>query len=426
VCLLNIAALSSRMTANIAAGRTTLALSNARWRAGFHELLYGISSLAVEIADDYSPGAQLSIRHSPAYATYERENARLHESLRATWPEDDASIFARDLDDPQRYVFFSEFVNLSDERVWMSRLSRVRIPGLAASPGETTAELYERTVCSGEIDAMVNALETTAETDLLSFRAVHQVSEITAYCVNLHLCGAVEAMTSPEPEQAEHALRVLVISNRMLSLVDDAIKLMMRCLTPRAYREIRPNLGMVRGTSSVVLRKTLFNSTYPIFVHTYRMRITGFPTAVGNDDEAVEASAATILSSGDSESRTLAAIMRQLIVFHQHVRTWRDNHQQLPKTHLGVSPFPAQPTVSLSGSASAVEMAHALRKTHAADPILPLYRAALGTDPPDVHELLPAGGFEEHLAHATARAALGVYADVQERFYERQLKKSRS
>ena len=64
---------------------------------------------------------------------------------------------------------------------------------------------------------------------------------------------------------------------------------------------------------------------------------------------------------GDAEA---GGPLRQLIVLYQHVRTWRDNHQQFPKTHLGISPVPERPTVSLSGSASAVDIAHDLRKTH--------------------------------------------------------------
>ena len=63
---------------------------------------------------------------------------------------------------------------------------------------------------------------------------------------------------------------------RVLAVVDDATKLLMRALTPCAYKEIRPNLGMVRGTSSVVLRKTLFNSTYPLLVRAFKLRMSEF------------------------------------------------------------------------------------------------------------------------------------------------------
>ena len=81
--------------------------------------------------------------------------------------------------------------------------------------------------------------------------------------------------------------------------------------------------------------------------------------------------------------------------------------------------MPEKPTVSLAGSASGVDIAHRLRKAHAKDPIAPLYLAVLGTPPPDVHELISPGGFDEFMAHKTARAVLEVYAPVQERFYER-------
>jgi hypothetical protein len=118
--------------------------------------------------------------------------------------------------------------------------------------------------------------------------------------------------------------------------------------------------------------------------------------------------------------------MQQLVLLYQHVRTWRDNHQQFPKTHLGVSPMADRPTVSLSGSSGAVETAHQLRKVHASDPIAPLYRAALGTDPPEVHQLLTPDAFDEYMAHQTAQAVFDVYADVQTRFYDRTERNSKA
>ena len=91
-----------------------------------------------------------------------------------------------------------------------------------------------------------------------------------------------------------------------------------------------------------------------------------------------------------------------------------------------VSPIKDQPTVSLSGSDSAVDIAHELRKVHAADPIAPLYKSALGPPPPIVHQLVEHGRFEENWAAKTARAVFDAYAVVQTRFYKRQSTGSRA
>ena len=75
--------------------------------------------------------------------------------------------------------------------------------------------------------------------------------------------------------------------------------------------------------------------------------------------------------------------------------------------------------MSLSGSESAVGAVYGLRKTHETDPIAPLYRALSGVPPRDILEELTPGGFDEHMAHATAREVMETYAEVQDRYYSR-------
>jgi len=417
ICLYNIGVLSTKMIAAVSAGNAARVTSLARWRVGFQEVLYRLSALAAEVGADSTAGDALDIRHSRIYQDYLRQNAELQRFLMADWPEAVADIFGKDLDDPKRFVFFNEFVNSSDERIWQSRLGAVRLPGVDRLATEDDATFYQRVVCTEQIELMAQALETKADTDLLSFRAVHQIAETIAGYVNLRLCGAIEQIVSSSPEGLADASRKLVLGNRLLSVVDDVMKLLLRALTPNAYKEIRPNLGMVKGTSSVMLRKTLFNTTYPLLLRAFKLRITGFSPALADDDEQVTAKASELLDRGGNPS--MADLLRQLVVLYQHVRTWRDNHQQFPKTHLGISPVAERPTVSLSGSNSAVAIAHELRKVHGSDPIAPLYRAALGTEPPAVHELVTSEAFDEYMAHQTARAVFEVYSDVQERFYQR-------
>ncbi len=418
ICLYTIGTLSTKMLHNLQENRISEALSNARWRNGFQQLLYKLSLLVVETNPGPATGSPLNIRHSRIYKDYTTQGRRLHEWLATTWKEDDRDVFGKDIDDPRRNVFFHEFVNISDERVWSSLLAQVTLPGVLKTEDEDDAAFYARIVCSDEIERMETAMDTAADTDLLSFRVIHQVSEVVASVVNAQACEAATRLLTTPKQDLDPVLRQLILGNRLLSVVDDSIKLMMRTLTPRAYSAIRPNLGMVRGTSSMVLRKTLFNATYPLLVRAFKLRIADWNVDVADDDEAVHARAVALLS-GDAQEPALGPILQQLVILHQHVRTWRDNHIQLPKTHLGVSADPSRPTVSLSGSDSAVEIAHELRKTHSTDPIIPLYRAMLGTSPPTIHEPLSPGGLDEHVAHATARAVFDVYEDVQERFNRR-------
>jgi hypothetical protein len=266
---------------------------------------------------------------------------------------------------------------------------------------------------------MLRAMETETDTDLLPFRVVHQVTEVVAGVANTLACeAATRLLTAAADRPLDPALRAITLTNRLLTAADESIKLMQRALTPNAYSSVRPNLGMVRGTSSMVLRKTLFNSTYPLLVRAFKLRLMEFSgEQAGNEDGAYER-AREILRDVEGHN-ALRGLLQQLVIFHQHVRTWRDNHIQLPKTHLGVSDPADPPTVSLSGSDGAVDIAHELRKTHEADPIVPLYRALLGTAPPAVHEVLAPGEFDDYMARATAREVFDVYSEVQERFYRR-------
>jgi hypothetical protein len=413
------AVLSSRMADNLERDAADRFVANARWRAALHEFLYRLSSQVVDVAAAPDDGAWLDLRTSPAWKRYEVQSRALQQGLANRWPEPAEAIFRNGLDCPRRFVFFNEFVNLSDERIWLSRLSRVRLPGVEQGDGETPEAFYQRVVCSQDIEDMLNALETVNETDLLPFRVVHQISELIAGTVHQYLSDVIEQLLDPADPSLADAARLVDLGNRLLSGVDDSIKMMMRALTPAAYQAVRPNLGMVLGASSIMLRKTLFNKTYPLLVRALGLRLCEGSPELANQDDELEARARAVLREDGGEARALAAILRGLVTLHQSVRTWRDNHLQLPKTHLGISPLRELPTVSLSGSQSAVAIAHQMRKAHATDPIAPFYRAALGTEPPQVHEMLVTGGFEEFMARQTASAVFEVYDEVQQRFLKR-------
>jgi len=412
------------MRANLEAGRVDRAIANATWRAGLHQLTMRLSALLVEVGAEAEDGVEIPIRSSRAWLAYRSATDDLHDHLRSAWPEAEDAIFALGLDDPRRFVFFHEFVNVGEERCWLARLAAVRVPGVAAAPDEDDLSLRERLVGDSEIERMLEALETREETDLLPFRVVHQISELLAEHVNDRLCTvAVGLVHAPEAE-LDRVARSLEVGNRLVRVTEDCLRLMQRALTPAAYQAVRRNLGMVRGTSSVVLRRILFNSTYPLVARALALRLAAFDAALADDDDEIAARAAVALRGDTPAERAVASLIRELIGLHQVVRTWRDFHQQLPKTHLGVSPQPDRPTVSLSGSESAVDVAHELRRVHEKDPISPFHRAAFGAPPPAVHDLLTAGGFDEWMAHRTARAVFSTYAEVQERFETRRQRRS--
>jgi len=418
ICLFVMGTLSERMLGQLTGGRMEAALSCIQWRNGFQDLLYRLALLAVEMGSTGAEGAFLRIEDSPAYRRHREHALRLQHWMVQEWKEEDGSVFGKNLSNPQRNAFFHEFVNTGQERIWASLLARVLVPGMERSAGENDGDFYARTVGSTEIERMVTAMETEAETELLPFRAVHQITETVAGTANTIVCRAVASLLSGTSGELDVALEELTLGNRLLSVVDECIRLMQRALTPNAYSAVRPNLGMVAGTSSTVLRKTLFNASYPLLVRSYKLRMMGFSGSMAGDDPAVEEQARQILR-GENARDPMRGILRQLVSLHQHVRTWRDNHIQLPKTHLGMTGIDELPTVSLSGSHSAVTIAHELRKAHAKDPIIPLYRALLGVAPPDVHEVVSAGEFDEYMAGATAREVFDVYSEVQERFKRR-------
>jgi len=135
ICLYTIGVLSERMLSNLQEGRISDALSNARWRSGFQQLLYKLSLLVVEMNPGGVAGSPLDVRSSRIFQTHDAAAKRLREWLSTEWKEDDRDVFDKDTDDPKRNVFFNEFVNTGDERVWSSMLAHVQVPGVFRGPG---------------------------------------------------------------------------------------------------------------------------------------------------------------------------------------------------------------------------------------------------------------------------------------------------
>ena len=126
--------------------------------------------LLVELNDGDEDGALLRLCDSRIHKDYREHQRRLEQWLMGSWREEQGDIFTKSLSDPKRNIFFSEFVNAGDERVWAALFAQVRVPGVSQAPDEDIAAFYARVVGSDEIERMLRAMETEADTDLLPSR----------------------------------------------------------------------------------------------------------------------------------------------------------------------------------------------------------------------------------------------------------------
>ncbi len=421
ICLRNLAVLSLRMKECIEARELGEASIMARWCHHFHGTLYQLSQLVVEMDRGDQQGDCLSIDDSSAFGNYRRSVTQLHELLRTDAAETEDEIATRDLDDPRRYIGFHEFVNRNYEMIWRSVLGGVRLPGVARRAGESTEQFFSRMVHSDDLRLAVESVDLTRRSYLMQFRAYHQISEVLVKYVDEWGCKAILRLLSTDEAQMPAVADILSTCNKLLRVVNDNIKPIVRTLSPKAYSNIRPALGITSGSHSTNLRRALFNTVYPLLVQSFRLRICAFDDKASSDDQSVYARAVALLGAdGDAET---ADVMRNIVYFHQRVRVWRDEHFQFIKTQIGVSTQDSVPTASISGSENAALTAHKLRSVHRTDPIAPLYRALLGRSPATL-DVLQAGEFDDYMARLTASAVKGMYCDVQERVQKRRSNRS--
>jgi tryptophan 2,3-dioxygenase len=413
VCLQNIDVLARRIVDDIGAGDLGQAAVKVSWINHFQTTLYSLSQMLVQIDSGGCEGAFISIRDSQTHRTYKRSMARLHDALREHCPEGTSDIAQKDIDDPQRFVFFNAYVNENYELMWESIFESVRLPGLVLEAEESAAAAYERMVQPGEIAEAIHSVDLREVTYLMQFRAYHQISEVLVKFVNETLCDAVVRIMCQPGAGHEHAAEALAMCVRLLSIVTDNIKPIVRTLSPKAYFAIRPALGTTSGSHSHNLRKGLFLTVYPALVKAVRLWLADFDEALALQDAWVRTRAQEVLRQ--DRHGFAAKIVLNTVYIHQAVRVWRDSHIQFVKTQLGVSPEDQSPTASISGSENAALTADRFRAVHATDAIAPLYAAVLGRLPPSPLPLVTRGGFDEYMAHVTADAVKLMYADVQAR-----------
>jgi hypothetical protein len=413
ICLNNLTTLTQRILEFLKKNNIKQAATQARWCQNFHETLQTLSQLIIEFDSGELAGEILNITHSPSYQDYQKITKQLHHFLINSYSEQPDDISNKDLNDPKRFIFFNEFINCNCEKIWLSILHRVRLPGITKPSWQTASQFYQQTVGVAAIKKAVTLVDLKKPTNLMQFRAYHQISEIFVKLINKWLNLAVEKIADDTHLNLHAEVSHVMLSNKLLTMVNMNVKPIIRTLTPKDYAAIRPALGITSGSHSYNLRKQLFNQIYPALVRATRLRLANFAEQVMDDDDQIYIITKNKLKN--KNNKILTSLLRELVFTHQHIRTWRDDHIQFIKTQIGISAFEQTPMASISGAPNAAALAHQYRSVHERDPIIPIYRAVLGKNPAPTHTLLESDGFDEHMAQLTAKAGTNVYANIQKR-----------
>lgn len=411
VCLHNLAVLGRRISEDINADRIGDVSVKIAWANHFNDTLYRLSQILVQVDKGGVDGEYLDIRDSYSFQDYLSNRALMHSAMKAHASESIEDLANKDIDDPKRFAFFHSYVNSNYEVIWLSLFEKVRLPGSERLPNEDTTDFFRRVVQCRGVSNAVSCVDLKDSTYLMQFRAYHQISEILAALVNDIGADTVIILANGTPLGNEDA-EALVICNKLLQIVADNIKPIVRTLSPKAYSAIRPALGITSGSHSHNLRRGLFLTVYPLLVRALRLNLVDFDDALSSDDSFVLKKALEVLKKKDD---VRAEIIRNVVYVHQYVRTWRDEHFQFIKTQIGVSPQDIAPTASISGAENAALTADGFRNVHKSDTIAPLYEAVLGRRPANPLAILNPGGWDEYMAHFTAEAVQHMYTDVQAR-----------
>lgn len=411
VCLHNLAVLGIRISEDITADRIGDASVKIAWANHFNDTLYRLSQVLVQLDKGGVDGEFLDIHDSYSFQNYLSNRDLMHSAMQAHASESIDDLANKDIDDPNRFAFFHSYVNSNYEAIWLSLFEKVRLPGSEKLPNEDTTAFFRRVVQCKEVSDAVSCVDLKDSTYLMQFRAYHQISEILAALINDISADIIITLVNGTPLGSED-VEALVICNKLLQIVTDNIKPIVRNLSPKAYFAIRPALGITSGSHSHNLRKGLFLTIYPLLVRALRLNLVDFNDDLSNDDSFVLKMALEVLKKkGDVR----AEMIRNVVYVYQYVRTWRDEHFQFIKTQIGISPQDVTPTASISGAENAALTANGFRSVHKLDAIAPLYEALLGKRPAEPLAILNPGGWDEYMAHFTAEAVQHMYADVQAR-----------
>ncbi len=417
ICFHNMAALADKIVEHMQCQAVPLAALEMRWMVDFHHTLHKLGQLLITCDWGEQAGDVLDVDYSASYQAYQQKNDVLQQLLLQRYASELMTAIAdKELDDMAYFVFFNEYVNCNYVSVWNVALQQVRLPGVFKRETETAHAFFNRMVATECVQHAVMDVELRRKTNLMQFRAYHQMSEIMAAVVNEYFCQVITQLVSVQTTHLVGAVQLLSLSNQLLVLVNDNIKPLIRTLTPRAYSAIRPALGVTSGSHSQDLRKGLFISLYPTLVRAFRLRIADFCSTLAGNDAAIYPLAITLLRNSSNSDE--ANLMRQLVYVYQHIRLWRDDHMQLIKNQLGVSDADTVPIASISGAENAAQHAQGFREVHAHDPIAPLYTAVLGKQIAPVQGLFH-GVFDRQAAQLTSKSASHLYEEVQQRIQSR-------
>lgn len=415
VCLENLSNLASRITRDISEGAIDKVRVKMEWCNHFHDTLYELSQLVSKIDDGRYSGSNIGIKDSRAYSDYICKVTEMRASLVDNMPESIDELVNSDLDSSKRYTYFHEFINTNHHLIWLAHLECVRVPNIHNDEDLTAEQFYDSIVRSTTLKEAVQSVDMHGDTYLMQFRAYHQLSEILGEFINTAACDAL--VNFVQNEEKEELAELLIICNQLLRVITDNLKPILRTLTPNAYFQIRPGLGITSGSNSYNIRKGLFSTIYPLLVSTFRHYLVNFDEALAENDEHINSVAKTLLQ--ETGNHVDSTILRNIVYMYQYIRLWRDAHMQFIKTQIGISRDYEEPTASISGAKNAAQNADRFRKIHTNDLVIPLYSALLGKNPPKQLELFLEGEFDEFMSHHTSNAVKVMYSDVQTRTHVR-------
>ena len=393
IALLNLADLMRRAAADVAAGRTSLAMVKLSWARGFHRVLVRLSLMPQQLASPAAAAAagRLHIADSPGFAEYVDalaafDRAMLCEIDAGRLPIDEALSDAS-LDRPLFALIHAARVANHESTIWEDNLADV--PMACDEPS------YGRFVSAAGMRDAVYDRVLSGDTYFTQFRGLHQIPETLGEEANDHLEQAVRDIRAGHlGDASDHLRTVIVLTEGMLASMPP----MADNLATADYHEIRENLGLTSGSHSVCLRFHMFSDLYDQLATALTT-----PAAAGEPGPT-----AWLLDRLKAEALTFRSVIFQ----------WRDEHLHMPRNNLG-----GGSTKSLTGAPDAVTAVKRMRQAaRNADPMLPLAGtrglrgpASPSQAPPLRAYLDSAQSLDTHLLAATGRITQQRFIAVQER-----------
>lgn len=412
IALLNIAELAGRSRSDIESGHIGEAEEKYRWVSALQRTLAQFSDLLAQLPPVFD-GPIISIQSSAAFCDADRALEAVRDKLIDAGLIDGEQIVNAQLHDPARNITHQAFADLVFEDLWKEGLGQIVIPAVCISDTELH---YDDFVGTESIRLAVHELDHVGDTFFRQFRAFHQMSEIFAKQANHLLAGSVDELIK-EDGSLPKAVAYLNMALAFLAFLPENLNPLLEILSVSRYQEFRESLGITSGAHSPNIRKSLFNSLYPLVVRAVEANV--LKTADGRK-ESLNDRVQQIYENRfeDPQANALVSLCEGTISLHFTLRRWRDLHLQFVKAHLGMSV--EAPTASVSGARDGTKTVAQIREnanSRVRDPIVKLYecvhRKPYNEAPPFAP--YPSGSFAGKITAQTASLVKHTSAAIEQR-----------